>query len=133
MGFIDKSHVESLLSREPHGTFMLRFSERCSGTVAVAYSEIDTTSGRLKLKHYLLKAKEFENLADFINNHSHFLWLLPASTEFNCRLVNCTLPRVKKSDFIAKYQPPPAEPEGKQVEGYVEQLSQDVPFLSDNI
>lgn len=119
-GFVDKKHVEELILRETSGTFLVRFSERVAGSIAVAYSELDPTSGRLKLKHYLVKPKEFDNLTDFFHTHVNFQWLLPANTEFNTRLANSALPRIMKRDFTARYLP--TEKDGDTPVGYVPNL-----------
>jgi len=126
-GFIDKEDVPRLVygNGSTGGTFLIRFSERSSGSVAIAYSEVEVTSGRLQLKHYLVKSKEFEDLVEFLNSRPNFQWLVPAKTEFSTRLDSCTLPIVLKRDFTAKYLQPSKE---AKVPGYIDELN-DNPFF----
>jgi len=116
-GFIDKTEVARLIgSARRSGAFLVRFSERSSGSVAVAYSELDVVSGRIKLKHYLVKSKEFDDLAHFLQSHSNFQYLLPTSVEFSSRGGSCTRPLLLKREFTSKYLPQPKK--GSDPGGY---------------
>jgi len=108
-GFIDKSEATKLVNGASSGTFIVRFSERRSGSVAIAYSLVDTGTGRFTVKHYLVKQSEFENFIDFLGRHTHFQWFLPTKTNFSCCINDCKGERVLKRDIIRKYTLPVEE------------------------
>jgi hypothetical protein len=52
-GFIGKEQAESLLSSAEIGTFLLRWSERSAGSIAVAYKQSASN-----VRHYLIQSKD---------------------------------------------------------------------------
>ena len=64
LGFISKNDLEQLLLRNPVGTFMLRFSERNSGSLSIGYNSGDIQN---PIRHCLLS----EENAGF-----HFLFFI---------------------------------------------------------
>ena len=86
-GFIAKSDMELALSGRPHGTFMIRFSERNAGSFSIAYVTQDPNSngGASMIRHYLVSHEDItqrKSLADFIGESpalTHFLRYIPSS------------------------------------------------------
>ena len=81
IAFISKQDLEMMLSSQPPGTFMLRFSERNSGTLSIGYKSNDPLN---PVKHCLLTeenaGKSLSRVADFIGENmglTHFLKLVP--------------------------------------------------------
>eukprot|EP01102_Stenamoeba_stenopodia_P007062 TRINITY_DN1973_c0_g1_i1.p1 TRINITY_DN1973_c0_g1~~TRINITY_DN1973_c0_g1_i1.p1 ORF type:complete len:620 (+),score=154.28 TRINITY_DN1973_c0_g1_i1:310-2169(+) len=85
-GFLTKAEAEELLRNEPPGTFVLRFSERAAGKVAVAYVKRGEPGKPNEIKHYLIdphsENKDSVTLPEFLTPHGHFLYFLQLDTNF---------------------------------------------------
>ncbi len=83
MGFISKEESEALLSKEPPGTFLLRFSSQAPGSLAIAYTSVDGT----QVLHYLIRKNDVnvsQSLAKFLLDKpffSHVLQTVPSFGE----------------------------------------------------
>ena len=80
-GFIDRPQAENLLySANRSGAFLLRFSERVAGQLAVSYLVRSIDSGQYVVRHYLIKDSDTagakKTLPDFLREYKEFHTLL---------------------------------------------------------
>jgi len=76
-GLISKSEAESILMQQPLGTFLIRFSERHKGGLAVAYRWRD--SGDKPVRHYLVRPSDTADgrtFPEFLKDSSTFVRVL---------------------------------------------------------
>eukprot|EP01103_Thecamoeba_quadrilineata_P013946 TRINITY_DN401_c0_g3_i1.p1 TRINITY_DN401_c0_g3~~TRINITY_DN401_c0_g3_i1.p1 ORF type:complete len:653 (-),score=131.78 TRINITY_DN401_c0_g3_i1:75-1961(-) len=106
-GFVSKTDAENILFNESPGTFLLRFSERVSGKVAVAYVKKDPTTGQQEIKHYLIDShneeKQSSTLPEFLAPHAHFLYFLQLNTVFDPPKQSIVKNRIIKSEVLRNY------------------------------
>ena len=78
-GFISRQGVHEALRSHSNGTFIIRFSERQPGLLAVAY-KVDDSSNDRSVRHYLIKPEDTagakKTLPDFLSEHQPFVYLL---------------------------------------------------------
>jgi len=70
-GFISKLQSEDILQKTEVGVFLLRFSERQGGSIAVAYKQSPVC-----VRHYLIKSNDARSLPQFLREAPSFLWFL---------------------------------------------------------
>jgi hypothetical protein len=82
-GFITKEDAEKLLLDYPSKSFIVRFSERRAGKLAVAFSRASAAT-RKEIKHYLIDPPDTKtfSLPEFLRNHIDFMFLLKLKTDF---------------------------------------------------
>jgi len=75
-GFMNRTDVENSLKSHTVGTFIIRFSETCSGRFAIAYVGLQ---GDGAIRHYLVSHKDTstrKTLADFLCEYDQFIQVL---------------------------------------------------------
>ena len=87
-GFISREGVDEALRNHSTGTFLLRFSERQPGFLAVAYKVDDSTQDLERaIRHYLIKPEDTagakKTLPDFLSEHMSFVYLLQVTYDSN--------------------------------------------------
>eukprot|EP01121_Diplochlamys_sp_Union-15-3_P015691 TRINITY_DN5234_c0_g1_i1.p1 TRINITY_DN5234_c0_g1~~TRINITY_DN5234_c0_g1_i1.p1 ORF type:complete len:469 (+),score=64.69 TRINITY_DN5234_c0_g1_i1:127-1407(+) len=76
-GLISKNTAETILMQQPPGTFLIRFSERHKGGIAVAYRWSD--SGDKPVRHYLVRPSDTADgrtFPEFLKESSTFVRIL---------------------------------------------------------
>lgn len=106
-GFLTKFEAEQLLRNEPPGAFVLRFSERAAGKVAVAYVKRGEAGAPNEIKHYLIdphncEGKDSVTLPEFLTPHAHFLYFLQLDTSFFSPKMSSKR-RVPKMDVLRNF------------------------------
>ena len=91
----------------------------------------DPLSGRRSITHYLLTTKQCEDVIEFFKCYTNLQWLLPAKTEFGCRLASCFDRPVTKRSIEDKYGVTTKAPAG--VDGYAGTMTGAVCYLPDGI
>jgi len=93
-GTIEKEEADKVLNDYGAGTFLIRFSERNSGTIAIAYKQTKT-----KCRHYLIKNSDTsgqgKSLPNFIRDSPSLLHFLR---------INDISPNERTVTTIDKYQ-----------------------------
>lgn len=84
-GFITREDAERVLMDQPPGAFVVRFSDRVAGKVAITYKTV--AGGEVFIKHFLLNpVKELVTLPDFVQQRETFTHLLKLRTDFACEI-----------------------------------------------
>lgn len=121
-GFITKPDVEYLLKGQPVGTFIIRFSERRPGKVAIAYNKFDDKTRIVETKHYLVDlhdAKDSKTLPDFLRDNHLFTQLLKLKTTYSCSPDGLIEERIPKDTAMKDYY---TKTTSDPVDGYEEDL-----------
>lgn len=112
-GCMQREDVDTALSGQPPGTFIIRFSMKYPGQFGIAYIRED------QVKHYLVgqndTAGSKKTLPDFVNEHPQFIYLLQLSTDNNGRPV---LIRSLKGHSLAQFLSAPAASTKISEDGY---------------
>eukprot|EP01095_Lingulamoeba_sp_RSL-Kostka_P005020 TRINITY_DN1634_c0_g2_i1.p1 TRINITY_DN1634_c0_g2~~TRINITY_DN1634_c0_g2_i1.p1 ORF type:complete len:728 (+),score=240.98 TRINITY_DN1634_c0_g2_i1:560-2743(+) len=104
-GFITKDEAQKILRKENNGTFLIRFSERRPGKIAIAYNKVNKNTNRKEVTHYLVHpqdAKDSTPLPDFLKEYSSFVYLLQLKTDFACYQGNI-LGAVEKNEVLSPF------------------------------
>jgi hypothetical protein len=117
-GFVDKEDANRILSSEPAGSCLLRFSERCNGQVAAAFSIQDPISKRMNVVHVLISPKDCESIAEFLFRNPQFLYVPLARTSFGTRSDNCTKGSITRRDLQLQFCSSPEAVEAVPPIGY---------------
>jgi len=81
-GFITKQDAERLLSGQPVGTFVARYSERRARQNVNTFQN-NVKKRRIKIKHYLFdSANQVKSLPDFCKEKVNLLYLPRLKTEY---------------------------------------------------
>ena len=118
-GFIAKSDVEFLLKGQHVGTFIIRFSERKAGKVAIAFNKFDLETGRIECKHFLFDTQEATNaktLPDFLRTNDNFSHLIKLKTAFNCSSYESFIEIIHKDAALREYY---TKSNADLVDGYI--------------
>ena len=113
-----------MLKDQPIGTFIIRFSERRPGKVAIAYNKYDEAIKRVETKHYLVDlhdAKDSKTLPDFLRDNGLFTQLLKLKTSYSCTPESFIEGRVQKDVVMKEYY---TKTTADIVDGYEEDLYQ---------
>lgn len=112
-GCMQRDDVDAVLSVQPPGTFIIRFSMKYPGQFGIAYVRED------QVKHYLVGQNDTagakKTLPDFVNEHPQFLYLLQLSTDATGRPV---LMRSVKGQCLSQFLSPSATPPKNTEDGY---------------
>jgi len=112
-GFVDKHRSNQILQRQPPNSVLLRFSERCPGHIAVAYSSRDNISGRITMAHVLLppsETAENKNLAEVISSRFQFSQVPLVATDFNSQTSESIRGLITRRDLQRRHCAPEGEP-----------------------
>lgn len=113
-GFLQRNVVEKILREQPHGTFIIRFSERYPGQFGIAYVK------DVRIKHYLVSQNDVsgarKTLSDFLSNHSQFLYVLKLA--YNEDGYPMFIRQTKKESFEKYYSTKSKDNEKVDDDGY---------------
>lgn len=112
-GCMQRDDVETALSGQPPGTFIIRFSMKYPGQFGIAYVRED------QVKHYLVgqndTAGSKKTLPDFVNEHPQFLYLLQLTSDHSGRPI---LVRSLKGQCLAQFLSAPTSAPKLTEDGY---------------
>lgn len=97
-GFLGRETAGTLLSKQPPGSFLIRFSDRCAGLFVVVYVDEDYRTKKHVVKHYLIQADDIEKkqtLPDFLRDCRDLKCLLQLQRDESGELI--LTPRTKES------------------------------------
>lgn len=112
-GLISKQDCETLLSCQPVGTFIIRFSESCPGFFAVSY--VTPTKQGEEVMHYLVDHTDIgsqKTLPDFLRTKPQFQYLLQLIPNTGERV------RCEKDAVLSQYYAKTKFNPGKHPTGY---------------
>eukprot|EP00008_Paramoeba_atlantica_P003665 CAMPEP_0201486210 /NCGR_PEP_ID=MMETSP0151_2-20130828/10275_1 /ASSEMBLY_ACC=CAM_ASM_000257 /TAXON_ID=200890 /ORGANISM="Paramoeba atlantica, Strain 621/1 / CCAP 1560/9" /LENGTH=808 /DNA_ID=CAMNT_0047870723 /DNA_START=109 /DNA_END=2535 /DNA_ORIENTATION=- len=123
-GFISKPDAEEVLKNQPHGTFIIRFSERVAGKMAIAYNRLNESTKEIETSHYLIAPhdkKETVAIPDFLSQNENFIYVLKLRTDFDAEMLYSkprqrVIGRTHKNEALAEYYTKKISQKG--LEGY---------------
>mmetsp|Transcript_30647 Transcript_30647/g.85838 ORF Transcript_30647/g.85838 Transcript_30647/m.85838 type:complete len:610 (+) Transcript_30647:1-1830(+) len=123
-GFVSKPEANELLQGQQAGAFLIRFSERAAGKLAIAYNRLSEETGKIETSHYLIAPhdkKETMTIPDFLGQCDSYVHFLLLKLDFQCDLNGPISSRIRglvhKNEALVDYYTKKLIP-AKGLEGY---------------
>jgi len=123
-GFISKDQSEDILQKTEAGVFLLRFSERQGGAVAVASKQSSNT-----VIHYLIKSNDARSLPQFLREAQSFLWFLRVKVGENFQMELSLIEKDRALASMAK----PKHKETNEEKAYYDSEIQELNFIRNEV
>lgn len=121
-GFVNREFVQELLQDQPKGTFIIRFSERHPGTIAICYV-IDDPDPKNRVRHYLITSEDVysakKTLPDFLIEWNIFTAVIQVTREPNGTIHHIL---VDKLEALDRYRIKKGGTSDKKSGGYDQEL-----------